>query len=78
MFALAAGIGMAGNGINMASNELSSIWGADSPGWKVVGDDTLPPQNRTYSYDVDYFAVRWITLENLFLLNSFFSARSKY
>ena len=41
-----------------ASKELSSIWGADSPGWKITsaGGETVAPQNRTYSYDVDYFA----------------------
>ena len=37
--------------------ELSSIWGADSPGWKVVSGEDLGPKNRTYKYDVDYFAV---------------------
>lgn len=47
-----------GNIVAEASKELSSIWGADSPGWKVTswGGDKVAPQNRTYSYDVDYFA----------------------
>lgn len=54
---VAAG-GIMGNIVAEASKELSSIWGADSPGWKVTswGGDKVAPQNRTYSYDVDYFA----------------------
>ena len=43
--------------INAVENELSSIWGADSPGWEVVGDENLGPKNRSYKYQVDYFAV---------------------
>ena len=42
--------------------ELSSIWGADSPGWKVVSGEELGPKNRTYKYDVDYFAVSIIQI----------------
>lgn len=42
--------------INAVENELSSIWGADSPGWEVVGDENLGPKNRSYKYQVDYFA----------------------
>ena len=45
--------------INAVENELSSIWGADSPGWEVVGDENLGPKNRSYKYQVDYFAVSY-------------------
>ena len=51
---LAAGIS---NNLHVVEAELSSIWGADSPGWKVVSGEDLGPKNRTYKYDVDYFAV---------------------
>jgi len=49
----AAGIS---NELHVVEAELSSIWGADSPGWKVVSGEELGPRNRTYKYDVDYFA----------------------
>lgn len=38
------------------SKELSSIWGADSPGWKLTSGEGLAPPQRKYSFDVDYFA----------------------
>ena len=38
------------------SKELSSIWGADSPGWKLTSGEGLAPAQRKYSFDVDYFA----------------------
>ena len=48
--------------------ELSSIWGADSPGWKIVSGEELGPKNRTYKYDVDYFAVSFYKFSELTLI----------